>query len=107
MHKITYILFIYISCFSCQQQPNETLPTVKVDVDNSRTINIDDIAENITCENLTFPDSTDGLLGEITDIFPFREYLVLHDYYEKAIHLFRPNGEWVNTLNKAGRGPGE
>jgi len=108
MQKTIYlILVIGISCFSCQQQPTETLPIVKVDVDNSRTINIDDIAENITCENLTFPDSTDGLLGEITDIFPFREYLVLHDYYEKAIHLFRPNGEWVNTLNKVGRGPGE
>jgi len=108
MQKTIYlILVIGIGCFSCQQQPTETLPIVKVDVDNSCTINIDDIAENITCENLTFPDSTDGLLGEITDIFPFREYLVLHDYYEKAIHLFRLNGEWVNTLNKAGRGPGE
>jgi len=107
MYKTIYIFIIsIIICFSCQQ-PTETLPIVKVDVDNSRTINIDDIAENITCENLTFPDSTDGLLGEITDIFPFREYLVLHDYYEKAIHLFRPNGEWVNTLNKVGRGPGE
>ena len=101
-----YSTFLLILSTSCTKTNPSDIPLVSVDVSKAQVCYLEDIAENIECYNLELP--TDYYFGEIVDILPHQDSLLLfHDYYTKQIHLFNAQGKYINHLNRQGRGPGE
>ena len=100
----TLFLFVY-SCKSGNSKDESGILVIRPDIKNISTCVIDQITGDYLCLNVEMPEGR--LLGMITHVVPFEEWLLLYDEYERQIHIFTREGQHVNTLEALGRGPGE
>ena len=104
-YRILFIGFFAL-CVSCVEKDKSSIPLVSVDMSKAEICYLDDIAENIECYNLNLPAGY--YFGEIVDIQTHGDSLLLfHDFDNDQIYIFNDRGQYVNHLNRQGRGPGE
>ncbi|MBY5960234.1 6-bladed beta-propeller [Membranicola marinus] len=107
MKNCFYILFLLSCLFSCKDQiGNSDIDSFLVHGENANPTLLSNIAQNVDYVSLKWPKGT--TISRITDIKVYGNYIFIHDRDgTMTITVFDKQGNYVNRLNKIGKGPGE
>ena len=79
-----------------------------INIDNAKEINYNpvvNIVKNI--EFIPLETTENNLMGYIDRVSIINNKIYIFDHLTNKIHIFNNIGEWENTLDKKGKGPGE
>jgi len=79
---------------------------IQIDPSNSHKAVLEEVVDSACVVKLTLPDSI--VWGEINHIKAYDNIFMMHDlYYTQTITFLSSKGEYINHLDKRGKGPGE
>jgi len=82
-------------------------PTIQVkDVDTEKAFNVEEIIDSVSFIRLS--SEKEAILGAIDQIIIHDSLILLRDTYSaKSVKAFSASGQYLNTIGRLGRGPGE
>ncbi len=108
MKRAIYFFAILLTACNTNKQGLNDLRFIDVAgaVNNSRTVNLSEIADSI--EYIPLETSKESLIGIIHGGRIFREQeLIYIPVLNEGVRVFNKKGEFINTIHKEGRGPEE
>lgn len=107
MKNYFYIMFLISYLFSCNEQISRIdVDSFLVHGDRANTIFLETISENIEYLSLKWPNNI--TISKFTNIKIYDDLIFVHDRDgTMTITVFDIQGNYVNRLNKVGKGPGE
>lgn len=93
---------IYIGCTN----PNSTIPTIHIEVENCEKISTRELLHYISYTSLESPDSV--RIGEINKLIPFEDrYYILDNQATASVYCFEQNGTFLFRLDQEGAEEGQ
>jgi 6-bladed beta-propeller len=108
LFKIYIIIFIIlVSCKQHETQYKKYLETIdlKMALTNRKEILLSQIASKI--EYIPLETNEDCFIAEVTQLFTYKDKVIIYDQSQQKVLLFNNNGKFINRIGKQGRGPGE
>ena len=104
MNKHLYLLIVVMFSFGCSENNTNQKGIIEIDKEKAKTYILDEIARDVK----VLPLLSDTLLmGNITNIKNYGEYIFIFDEGLQQIHAYTKEFDYISTLNKIGRGHGE
>jgi hypothetical protein len=97
-------IFLIISCKPNKNGSTQTINLTK-GLKNDRKINLSEIATNI--EYIPLETTENSYIGNIKQVKFCNGFIFILDSKAKVIQIFNKKGEYINKINKCGKGPGE
>ena len=105
----TYVMFLFatVACNKHDQLRKNKLETIDLDkgLGNIQEIVLSQIATDI--QYIPLETNEECLITTVSQIFTFKDKIIVFDDRQKNIYLFEATGKFLRTIGKKGVGPGE
>lgn len=110
MRKLVVLLVCLMVFLSCLNKVDKgqveslSLRKIEIDIEKGET-SIEEIVDNL--EIIPFDFTKESILSDISKVEYFKGRYYVLDNAQRNIKIFGNKGEYVNSINKHGKGPGE
>ena len=98
-------IFLLLLFWSCSSPEKVNYNSIEVDIDERHNVSVLNLFDRI--ELIPLETSNSSLLSFIDKLICYNDVLYIHDYSEKQILAFGPDGKFLYKINNRGQGPGE
>ncbi len=105
MKQPFYSLIVISFLFSCSFNSKDTSDIIRIDIDNSKTIEPLSVIDSIQMINLETNEKS--LIGKVKKLIIYNNIIFVLDSRQQALLRFSSKGKFLNKIHKIGKGPGE